>query len=587
MPDSHYVPPFALAEAVEVRATGKPKAAPMSTPNQHESPLSNLRRMLLGSTAPYAEELARIADRRASLMAEYGGPDQCPEAGSPYWNICGAENDAHRARAMQTPIQSLADVCAGMTELHYLLGPECEGDDDSPHTRYRLDFLSRGRALLEEVQRVAGAALAFHTTLIPALGMTFGEAVAKWRELDKAARLAEGEESDRLGDEFGKVEVAVLEGAPQTLGDALLILEMLADAAAATRSARRDDAAVQRAYKVLAAALPLGGGTAPLATSVIPGLGLTFGEAAERYDAILTENNAIDEEADPAAWERMSEFCRQWIAIEDAVAAAQPQTAGDCLAVLRIATRSPSALHDGEFETPCRNGKAVFGAMLRAATMLSDMPTAVGGAPTLEASNPDAELLAAWEDYVRACRALDMRPRGTTDAEDEPFFRKVDSCGDRIEQAVARTMEGLAVQLRYLFAAHMEDIDAERAAIYCEPATDELLETLDLEPRDKLLWNIMQAASGAYGRMLDIEGRGAAELCADPVEEVEALTRENDTFADTIAAFEAEASVPLCMPQAPTARMVKAGAEAAGISPKQAQAIYAAMAEAYRQERAA
>ncbi|CAO3350913.1 hypothetical protein [Azospirillum palustre] len=60
-----------------------------------------------------------------------------------------------------------------------------------------------------------------------------------------------------------------------------------------------------------------------------------------------------------------------------------------------------------------------------------------------------------------------------------------------------------------------------------------------------------------------------------------------DAFADTVAAFEAEAPATLALPLEPTGRMVDAGASAAGITPAQFQTAYAAAAEALKLERAA
>lgn len=60
-----------------------------------------------------------------------------------------------------------------------------------------------------------------------------------------------------------------------------------------------------------------------------------------------------------------------------------------------------------------------------------------------------------------------------------------------------------------------------------------------------------------------------------------------DAFADTVAAFEAEAPATLALPLEPTGRMVDAGASAAGITPAQFQAAYAAAVEALKLERAA
>ena len=63
--------------------------------------------------------------------------------------------------------------------------------------------------------------------------------------------------------------------------------------------------------------------------------------------------------------------------------------------------------------------------------------------------------------------------------------------------------------------------------------------------------------------------------------------QDADAFADTITVFEAEAPATLAVPLEPTGRMVDAGASAAGITPAQFQAAYAAAVEALKLERAA
>ncbi|CAO3401844.1 hypothetical protein [Azospirillum palustre] len=73
----------------------------------------------------------------------------------------------------------------------------------------------------------------------------------------------------------------------------------------------------------------------------------------------------------------------------------------------------------------------------------------------------------------------------------------------------------------------------------------------------------------------------------DPTPAVNDQRQDTDAFADTVAAFEAEAPTTLALPQEPTGRMVDAGANAAGITPAQFQAAYAAAVEALKLERAA
>ncbi len=79
---------------------------------------------------------------------------------------------------------------------------------------------------------------------------------------------------------------------------------------------------------------------------------------------------------------------------------------------------------------------------------------------------------------------------------------------------------------------------------------------------------------------IDAETRRLAAVANDQ-------RRGADAFADTVAAFEAEAPETLSLPLEPTGRMIDAGAGAAGITPEQFQAAYAAAVEALKLERAA
>lgn len=128
-------------------------------------------------------------------------------------------------------------------------------------------------------------------------------------------------------------------------------------------------------------------------------------------------------------------------------------------------------------------------------------------------SHPDAALLAAWAGLVKASRAFDQTcnvplPNNGTDADHEPYRRAIEFYESQIERHQASTVEGFAVQLRYLFAKNMECIASFKAAIYGEQLNEELAATLDKDYRDKMLWDMAQAATQAsqIGILTDLAG---------------------------------------------------------------------------------
>lgn len=134
-----------------------------------------------------------------------------------------------------------------------------------------------------------------------------------------------------------------------------------------------------------------------------------------------------------------------------------------------------------------------------AGTASACLPLAV--LPTLAATpHPDAELLAAWNDYVAAHRAHDQAFADNPDGSDEdfePYWEVIDGYAARIRRLQAFTFEGFAVQLRFLFAARVEYRSSFRAAIYGEPVDAEMTEEMETDWRDEMLWRMADAATSA------------------------------------------------------------------------------------------
>ncbi|AUN31941.1 twin-arginine translocation signal domain-containing protein [Niveispirillum cyanobacteriorum] len=132
-------------------------------------------------------------------------------------------------------------------------------------------------------------------------------------------------------------------------------------------------------------------------------------------------------------------------------------------------------------------GKALAGA----ATAGLALPAAIAN------SHPDAALLEAFAGYVRANKmfqyaAEELLPNGGKDADHEPFYAAIDHYADRLTKTQAQTLEGLRLQVRYIFARQIGTTDALNAAIYGRPATPELLHDIDGDDTLRLLWSIAQ-----------------------------------------------------------------------------------------------
>ncbi|WP_188092581.1 hypothetical protein [Azospirillum sp. B21] len=254
----------------------------------------------------------------------------------------------------------------------------------------------------------------------------------------------------------------------------------------------------------------------------------------------------------------------------------------------------------------------------------------------------DADLLdlgRLHEDAVRDADAVHAIAR--PEAEAERLNDRISSLKDRIFATEATTLAGLAVQLAALWDLQgptleeengpLEDSDIGLKAVWNIWQTARKLsgQPADIRPIVRGDDDIspenradLQAISAIYDQ-LDAVGKasvvavaratihiqqavsiaqaigaefpealaGVAKMMRADAALLEAAANDQrqdaDAFADTVMAFEAEAPATLALPLEPTGRMIDAGAGAAGITPEQFQAAYAAAVEALKLERAA
>lgn len=119
--------------------------------------------------------------------------------------------------------------------------------------------------------------------------------------------------------------------------------------------------------------------------------------------------------------------------------------------------------------------------------------------------HPDAALLAAWNAYRTALttfeEACERMPGGGTDADHEPYLEAICHYSDAIRDHRAVTLEGMALQLRLLFARMLESQSAQDTAVWGKPIKADLAEELT-DDRFAALW--------AMASRVPAEGFGAA-----------------------------------------------------------------------------
>lgn len=102
--------------------------------------------------------------------------------------------------------------------------------------------------------------------------------------------------------------------------------------------------------------------------------------------------------------------------------------------------------------------------------------------------NPDAELLSAWENYKKWWLVIDALPPETKREDLAPYYVHHNHYGDLVESLPAKTANGLAVKLKYLFKSFSESRWAELAVINGHPCDEA---ELGNDFREKMLWSLI------------------------------------------------------------------------------------------------
>ncbi|MGA1858828.1 hypothetical protein VH569_22795 [Azospirillum sp. 11R-A] len=190
--------------------------------------------------------------------------------------------------------------------------------------------------------------------------------------------------------------------------------------------------------------------------------------------------------------------------------------------------------------------------------------------------SPSEELRQAWNELVALDAQVETLPPEALEngAYDAIAERSADAAG-RILAAPVTTIHDLEILSRFALRALILFFGIDETQVRAW-FVDGTLPADNERESVAALWRVAKCLRNLANATPDARVPAANDQRQDA-----------DAFADTVAAFEAEAPATLALPQEPTGRMVDAGASAAGITPAQFQVAYAAAVEALKLERAA
>ncbi|KAA0576660.1 hypothetical protein [Azospirillum sp. Sh1] len=373
---------------------------------------------------------------------------------------------------------------------------------------------------------------------------------------------------------FQALTEAVIGATPQTLPDATAMLSTILAPPEAGLT-RADYGALCRVRDFLRELLPeVLNDLQPVTSTTIPTLGITIAEASRRAADLIAEANSP---TSAPTEDRVNEIHAELIRLEEIVIAEEPRSVLDAASILD--TMFPiDASAKLSRDIPAVRRVAAFLHRFAGSAKATVPAHADAGQPT----EKDAGIFAACSRFEQLMRAVHA-----TDDEDETA-RLIDQA-DEVALEVIKyepvTMEGLAAQVCIMLhlehgspTGNLQDIlfetvgQAEEGPHYRASNT--------LVDRVKQLYRRNAEQIPLEGHHADLTPEHGNAIANDQHQDA-------DAFADTVAAFEAEAPATLALPLEPTSRMVDAGASAAGITPAQFQAAYAAAVEALKLERAA
>lgn len=141
------------------------------------------------------------------------------------------------------------------------------------------------------------------------------------------------------------------------------------------------------------------------------------------------------------------------------------------------------------------------------------IPACVDGMPkrgVRPGAHPDIELLFAWDAFQAAATAYQCAP----DGESGRYCEMVDAIGERIEAFTPKTLDGTAIQLRYLLIKYIDADCAWSTLVFGDDPDRDFRDIIANDPHAGMLWRLIQAIDSPAERIAR-RGQGQTAKGAD------------------------------------------------------------------------
>ncbi|MBP2301959.1 hypothetical protein [Azospirillum picis] len=128
------------------------------------------------------------------------------------------------------------------------------------------------------------------------------------------------------------------------------------------------------------------------------------------------------------------------------------------------------------------------------------IPASVNGMPKRgvpRGAHADIELLFAWDAFQAAATAYQCAPDGETDR----YCEMVDTIGERIEAFSPKTLEGVAIQLRYALTKYIDADCAWNVLVLSEDMEQDFRHIVGNDPHAGMIWHVIQAIDSPAARI--------------------------------------------------------------------------------------
>ncbi|PWC50634.1 hypothetical protein TSA6c_32695 [Azospirillum sp. TSA6c] len=128
------------------------------------------------------------------------------------------------------------------------------------------------------------------------------------------------------------------------------------------------------------------------------------------------------------------------------------------------------------------------------------IPACVDGMPKRGRNpglHPDAELLFGWDALQAAATAYQV----AADGETSRYVEMVDNIGERISEYRPKTLEGVAIQLRYLLTKIINADCAWNVLVLSEDMDRDFRDIVSNDPHAGMIWHMIQAIDSPMERI--------------------------------------------------------------------------------------